>query len=110
MKHTPGPWIAWGHVVAARADQTLIADLRRKPAASAFDSHIGNLHIPFEEISANADLIAAAPVMYEALSPFAVRHDRIICEEAGTRPLKVLVPFTWLEEARAALAAARGES
>ena len=59
---------------------------------------------------ANARLIAAAPAMYEALSPFAARHDRIICEEAGTRPLKVLVPFTWLEEARAALAAARGES
>ena len=44
----------------------------------------------------------------EALLPFAARYHRIIRE--GERPLKVLVPFQWLEEAAAAITKARGEN
>ena len=64
-KHTPGEWIREGHVVHTM-DGTLIADLRRKPPASIFECHIGNMHLEQDEITANADIVAAGGVLLEA--------------------------------------------
>ena len=106
MQHTPGPW----RIVSGFHPYSDVVGPEHKDEDDCqwiATVHGGHLHDFIGE--ANARLIAAAPAMYEALSPFAARYDRIKREEGNTPPLKVLVPFSWLEEARAALAAARGE-
>lgn len=56
-----------------------------------FVAHLG------DDTGGYADLLATAPDMYEALQPFAARCTRIKSE--GDTPLKVLIPFEWLEQA-----------
>ena len=69
MKPTKGPWFTHGHIVTNREDYqgTLIADLRKRVPASLFESHVGNADLDFDEITANAFVVAAAWEMLEAL-------------------------------------------
>jgi hypothetical protein len=61
-KHTEGPWIAVGGWVEHPDDA--IADI-----CSCYPRALGQEHLdrPYEEVDANARLIAAAPEMLEAL-------------------------------------------
>lgn len=103
--YTEGPWRVW------RTPREHPMTMVLPPEAQIVDGEFGKT--PTEWIAddvrgqANAQLIAAAPDMYEALSPFAARYARIARD--GDRPLKVLVPFEWLEQAAAAIARADGE-
>lgn len=92
-EHTPEPWIREGHVIHTH-DGTLIADLRRKPSRSFFECHIGNMHLTMEEVTANGDLIAAAPDLLAAC-------EAIITAEgcADVHGLNHPETINWLEQA-----------
>jgi hypothetical protein len=105
-EHTPGPW----HAVAAPNDQPsllyagIISTLFYSPDhyVSVFsDTPLGEGGDSLlEECQANARLIAAAPLMFEALQKAMEQM------EADDHPAACDVPDCWVEAARRALTAA----
>ena len=92
MSHTPGPWklvfdadgapgFIWGKT-------TCICDFGKD--------------VPKPD---DARLIAAAPELYERLNDFLINIERVAC--GGENAVKFRVE--WIEDAKAALAKARGE-
>lgn len=101
-KFTPGPWIAddgdassWG----------VFSDATSDAVCYLYDTHVGAPYAtdPIES-SANANLIAAAPELYEALKAMAADDAFAeLCASIGEEP-------RWLKSARKALAKAEGVS
>jgi hypothetical protein len=87
-KHTPGPWESFGAAVHAENGREIIFGQHNTRSGSA------------EERDANAELIAAAPEMYEALG-----YARRLLESYD--PLGA-AEYSVLENIRAALAKAEG--
>lgn len=96
---TKGPWRrGW----VERGDGTPIED-----QAVVYAGENGQIDIEGDDAQANADLIAAAPLMAEALEAFNLKPDAIV---GGTADhLVVRLPLTAISQAAAALKAARGE-
>jgi hypothetical protein len=92
-KWTPGPWARYGDFIEAKdgLEQQIVADL----------IHCDVGKTPEDEITANANLITAAPELYEALEA--------ICDSAEDGRNVPEWPQGRLVAARAALAKARGE-
>lgn len=107
-KYTPGPWIQFGTSVRAADNEAIIASVQ----ANYRDNHstFGSIdEINHVEQVANANLIAAAPELLEALQLTVSEYcdDRIVDivtgEFFGEEP-------EWILLARAAIAKATGES
>ena len=99
-KPTPGPW------QAGRPDMSTIVDGIASKWIYAGDQYVaiasGRIQGVWDEVMANARLIAAAPDMYEALEELLGPYD---LTESGARKRYDAA----IEKARAALAKARGE-
>ena len=115
-KHTPGPWthdpddFDWGFVRAA--DGSLVANTCIGPCYTKEEAALcrANNSEP-ARVDANARLIAAAPQMFQALEdlyPLAIAWAATYGSEHG---LNGMHPdhAKYIEAARAALAAAKGE-
>ena len=107
MKHTPGPWKVipargyekrgWVDVVADRNSPVVGADSFVRYSCDEAECHHGVRIAP-----ANAALIAAAPELLEALE--------MIVSEADSYTARTGKPvYNWLDQARAAIAKAKGE-
>jgi hypothetical protein len=99
-KHTPGPWevvdLPHGIVVRTESPKKTRFGASRYAAIGGFDRAEPD---QFAEAMANARLIASAPDMLEALETIvATERDR-----HGYHP-------AWTDQARAAIAKARGEA
>lgn len=74
-KHTPGPWLTYGN--------SIVADDKLCPGYTVCVAMIthpnDNVKHPVEETQANAQLIASAPQLLEALKYFVVRHNPDDC-------------------------------
>lgn len=92
-KHTPGPWEAKPKV----SDHKRFVIWSNKEAGAAVCETSNWLNEDFDEIKANAYLIAAAPDLFEALDRFVGWH------------LLDIEPSQLLREAQQALAKARGD-
>jgi hypothetical protein len=87
-KHTPGPWANYGGVIRdldGGEDQVAVVDTCD------------------ESWEANANLIAASPELLKALSMALADADQIVSAPDE-------MELDWIEEARAAIAKARGEA
>lgn len=93
-KHTPGPWHAKG------PDDFWDFNILHDGDSLAVAAVVSNMR-PLDEISANARLVAAAPELLAAL------QDCVAVMELDLAGLRVIQPE--LNQARAALAAARGD-
>lgn len=95
MSYTPGPW-----ELAMSADGCFIlfGPKGRKLLTIPLDEQN-------EEKAANARLIAAAPELYEMLSEVLSSIERVAC--GGENAVRFRAE--WVEDAKAALAKARGE-
>lgn len=99
-KWTPGPW------KAGRPDMATMVDGAPSKWIYAGEQYVacasGRIDGPFDKVMANAHLIAAAPDLYEALD-WAIQswdeHNKHGFNMQGD----------WVQDARAALAKARGE-
>lgn len=89
-KHTPGPWMVEGRTVYALNED----------GYNRFSALVQDAHTPGDELEANAQLIAAAPELLEALEQFVAWVDAP-CESAFSD--------SQLASARAAIAKATGE-
>ncbi|MCZ4330749.1 hypothetical protein [Castellaniella denitrificans] len=98
-KHTPGPW--GNHLV----DDTVVI-IPRRPLPREL-SVLGHSDVADAEDYANARLIAAAPDLLEALIVAEAALNRIRCT-SHTVPWEDTGPA--VEQARAAIARARGEA
>ena len=96
-KFTPGPW---------RVDELFCADIQAPDGLDVATCcpWTLNRHTYGEEAEANANLIAAAPDMYEALEAAILEYGK----PGG--PWNVpSSPGTWIDKAKAAIVKARGE-
>lgn len=96
---TRGPWTAerFGVVVGGPSHQ-YVNGAGQSQIASVMGFTLTTAEDPIAEREANTHLIAAAPELYEALSAILYWHD----EDRH-------IDESWWEDARAALAKARGE-
>lgn len=95
-KHTPGPWVVKHDVVIYGRDSFTIIG----------SAGTGNLHRP-DEI-ANANLIAAAPDLLEALEGMLYRYTGLVnCGDCGSWDPESEVEVI---DARKAIARAKGQS
>lgn len=109
-KHTPGPW---SH--DADHEQTWHPKIKTDPEvfAGAICEVLSNLNVAasdrrmFDEMKANARLIAAAPDLLEALTDALEDYDAWM-KDADVTPNESLQ--AWTNKARAAIARARGEA
>lgn len=106
MSHTPGPWkvdedgFVWGYLPGSHMKEPrfLIAQVRGWGYMQYMQGG--------EQIhAANARLIAAAPELYEMLSEVLSSIERVAC--GGENAVRFRAE--WIEDAKAALAKARGE-
>lgn len=88
-KHTPGPWMVEGRTVYALNDD----------GYNRFSALVQDAHTPGDELEANAQLIAAAPELLEALEALTANYADV--EQGGSKNV---------DKARAAIAKATGES
>lgn len=93
-KHTPGPWYGVGAWVEVEDDK--VADICSCNPADIDQGHLGR---SYDEICANARLIAAAPDMLEAL---------MMCDEAMAYISEYDIPLMLPELVKFAIAKARG--
>lgn len=99
-KHTKGPWIAiHGH------DKNYVEPLNETSRGDYVAYCSGQGDIGIEEAAANADLIAAAPDLLEALDAMQ-RVWRVVYVEGLGRQIMV---GDAIEKARAAMSKARGK-
>ena len=77
MEYTRGEWNKLGWLIVGK-NEVLIADCRPKNPVSFFDSYTTSRNTPNGEITANANLIAAAPDLYEALKDMLNIFDRAL--------------------------------
>lgn len=99
-KHTPGPW------VAGRSDiQTLVDGYSSKWIYDGKDQYVavasGRIDGPWEEVMANAHLIAASPVMLDVLAQVEAYLDYRVGNKPESRGYSVLT------DVRAAIAKAK---
>ena len=112
-KWTPGPWVlnirasmgdATGEIVAEIEPPNSARDYRGDITRLQSCCHIGG--IGHEELTANAKLIAAAPDLYAALETCPpTSNPTVSAQEHLDR-----ITAWWANEARPALAKARGET
>ena len=88
-KHTPGPWLNRTHSISAQSGAII---------AKTVDSKVD-----YETKDANARLIAAAPELLTML-------DRLLSEYLTRDPREGHVALLTIEQARAAITKAMGES
>jgi dimeric dUTPase (all-alpha-NTP-PPase superfamily) len=102
MSHTPGPWmVAYGSVYTANTKEVRIANMDRSEPSTS----------PVER-DANAQLIAAAPIMLEALEETEATMSNwyvVIAERFGILSKEVDEFYAMKDKIRAAIAKARGE-
>ncbi len=102
---TPGPWGIGSKIVESTSQVIAIYEEKNRRAASAgyladvYAGYVGSQDISFEEGAANANLIAVAPELYEALKECLDLIELMLPNEE-----------TIISESRASLAKARGES
>ena len=108
-KHTPGPWI-----VRYAKNITAIGTTKGEMQLSLHGVYDGlkPLSVDVHEWQANANLIAAAPAMYEALKDSLVLleasyHD--MHDKFGAHDLGTLTVFDCVEKVKATLAQAEGK-
>lgn len=109
-KHTPGPWkqhatFIWS--ASAKANIAALSSLRTSHVVGYVPPEIGDEHLG--EIYANGRLISAAPDLLDALEKLSAAWTR--CEEDGDLDCAGginTIDEVW-DEARAAIAKARGQ-
>jgi hypothetical protein len=94
-KHTPGPWYGVGAWVEVEDDG--VADICSCNPDDFAQGHLGR---NYDEMCANARLIAAAPDMLEAL---------MMCDEAMAYISEYDIPLMLPELVKFAIAKAKGE-
>lgn len=95
-KHTPGPWRAMG--VMVEHPNGSVADICSCNLAD-FGQH--NYMRSYEEMCADARLIAAAPELLEALRALDMLFSPVVSDSTQAY---------WIDKARAAIAKATGET
>jgi hypothetical protein len=90
-QHTPGPWYIAGEITDRFGDTTIIKDADREVVCEINEDD-------YDEN--NANLIAAAPELLEALDEFLSIDDWVDSD---------IAPLSLVDKARAAIAKARGE-
>ena len=100
-KHTPGPWSAY----VDRSTKTIAVDIGpdphgRRPCIVDWTGFDG-CDLPLKQRIANAYLIAAAPMMYEALQAYDAWADKTLPADKDLKALR--------EQMRAAIAKAEGQ-
>lgn len=102
-KHTPGPWKAFNCIGPRSLKNWHIQadELKGRPVATIADIGDGD--------AANAQLIAAAPELLEALE-FMLEADTNICENIGRKSDQAMTRIAAIDQARVAIAKAKGQS
>jgi len=95
-KHTPGPW----HISTTRSRETSVADSRGINLCVLGDASL------FDTLAPDANLIAAAPAMYEALKAIVGQQPP---NRWGYDSADIALDDEWRAQARAALAQAEGK-
>ena len=109
MKHTPGPWIVDNPMEASEFEHGIFKD-NGAIAYIAPVLEMNDMGISFEEWDANANLIAAAPDMLEALELLADEFKEWLHSEIASEnnPKPWEVNMAWIC-AKEAIAKAKGE-